>query len=830
MEPVSPQKLVLTVNGRNVQLEGIVAEKPLLWVLRDQLRLDGAKFGCGHGGCGACMVEADGKAVTSCNHPVKDFIGKRVTTIEGIAAQEGNPIIRAWLAEQVPQCGYCQPGMIVAASALLAHNPEPSDADIDAAMSPVLCRCGTYPRVRRAIHRAAEQSWDDAPFPKENLRPEPTAIAKPAVVFNPWVKLARDGTVIVVIGQAEMGQGVTTSLPMLVAEELEVPLERVEIELGPADHIYDNPIIHQQITVGSLSIQTNWERMRRAGAEVRERLIAAAAAKWRVAASECRAKAGRVTHLPTGRSLDYGALIASAEKLPAPANPPLKSFDAFEILGKPTARREIPAHVAGRTVFGIDVRIPGARAATMAMPPVFGAKLARVDAAAAKKAPGVREIVEIPSGVAVVGDDFWSATQGREALKVSWQGGLTGLSSEQITQRFRQALAREGATIQESGEAARALDQAATVLEAEYETPYLAHAPIEPMNCTARIAGGFCDVWIPTQSQTLAQEAAAKAAGLPRDKTRIHSTYLGGGFGRRSVPDVVTQAVEIAKAIGEPVQLLWTRAEDMHHDRYRPASLTSLRGGLDKNGRPTAWFHRVAGPELAGEGLRIDYDIPNLKTEHVEDDPGVPSGYWRSVGASQNAFAVEGFMDELAAAAGIDPVEFRLNHLGKSPRLNAVLQRVAEEAGWSSAPQAGRARGVAAYYAHGGWAAQVAEISITPQGMIKVHRIVCAADCGFIVNPDTAKAQIEGAIVFGLTAALKDQITIEDGHAQQSGFRDFPLLTMAETPQIEVYLMPSRAAPTGAGECGVPPVAPAIANAVFAATGKRIRRLPMLKV
>ncbi len=830
MKAVSSERLVLTVNGRRVQFEGVAPEKPLLWVLRDQLRLNGAKFGCGHGGCGACMVQVDGQAVTSCNHPIKDFIGKSVTTIEAIAARDGDAIIRSWLAEQVPQCGYCQPGMIVAADALLARNAKPSDADIDAAMSPVLCRCGTYPRVRRAIHRAAARSWNDSPFPNETMPAEPRESVERAIVFNPWVKITRDGTVIVVIGQSEMGQGVTTSLPMLVAEELETPLDRVAIELGPADHAYDNPIIHLQITVGSLSIQTNWERMRRAGAEVRERLIAAAAAEWRAPASECQAKAGRVTHLPTGRSLAYGALAESAATLPVPRNPPLKAFDAFTLLGKPTARRDIPAHVAGRTIFGADVRVAGTVAATIAMPPVFGAKFARMEDAAARAVPGVRDIVKIPSGVAVVADDIWSAMQGREALRVSWQGGLAGLASEQITQRFRQALARPGAPIQENGDAPRAIAGAATILEAEYETPYLAHAPIEPINCTARIAGGLCEVWVPTQSQTLAQQAAAEAAGLPPDKVRIHTTYLGGGFGRRSVPDVVTQAVEIAKAIGKPVQLMWTRAEDMHHDRYRPASLASLRGGLDESGNPIAWLHRVAGPELAGEGLQIAYDIPNLKTEHIKDDPGVPTGYWRSVGASQNAFAVEGFMDELAAAAGIDPVEFRLRRLGKSPRLKAALAMAAEKSGWGEALPAGRTRGVAAYYAHGGWAAQVAEISIAAGGAIKLHRIVCAADCGFIVNPDTAKAQLEGAIVFGLTAALKDRITIADGRAEQSGFRDYPLLTMAETPPIDIHLLPSREAPTGAGECGVPPVAPAIANAVFAATGKRIRRLPILKV
>ena len=359
------------------------------------------------------------------------------------------------------------------------------------------------------------------------------------------------------------------------------------------------------------------------------------------------------------------------------------------------------------------------------------------------------------------------------------------------------------------------------------ETPYLAHAPIEPMNCTARFSDGLCEVWVPTQSQSLAQEAAARVAGISPEAVCVHSTFLGGGFGRRSVPDVVAQAVEVAKTAKEPVQLLWTRDEDLRHDRFRPASLAVLRGGLDAAGRPTAWFHRIVGPELANEGVNIPYDIANLRTEYVADDPGVPTGYWRSVGSSQNAFAIESFVDELAHAAKADPVAFRLSLLGKSPRHRAVLECAAEKAGWGKPVTAGSARGVAVYYAHGGWAAQIAEIDVGRDGKIAVRRVICAVDCGFVINPDTVRAQIEGAIAFGLTAALKAQITIEEGHAVQHGFRDYPLLTIAEMPLVEIHLMPSREKPSGAGECGVPPIAPAVANAVFAATGKRIRSLPI---
>jgi isoquinoline 1-oxidoreductase beta subunit len=828
MDTLSRGERRLIVNGSSIALPQEASELPLLWFLRDRLGLKGAKFGCGHGGCGACLVEADGEAMTACNHPAAAFLGKSVKTIEAIAAEEDNPVIRAWLAEQVPQCGYCQPGMIVAANALLARDPKPSDHAIDQALSHVLCRCGTYPRARRAVHRAAEGRWAGAPFPEARMTPAPQAPAS-AVVFNPWVKIARDGTVVVVIGQAEMGQGITTSLPMLVAEELGVPLERVATETAPADHIYDNPFIHEQMTVGSLSIRTNWERMRRAGAEVRERLIAAAAARWNVAAKECRAQEGEVVHTLSGRALNFGALAEAAAALSAPKNPPLKSIDEFELLGKPTARREIPAHIAGRTVFGMDVDLPGALCATMLMPPVIGAKLERVDTAVARAIPGVHDVVHIPSGIAVVADDFWSAMKGREALGALWSGGLAGVSSGQITQRLRQALGREGEHIQEHGDALGALDRARTVIEAEYETPYLAHAPIEPMNCAARLTDGLCDIWVPTQSQTIAQDAAARAAGLPPEKIRVHTTYLGGGFGRRTVPDFVTQAVEIAKATGQPIRLAWTRDEDMRNDHYRPASLTLLRGGLDARGEPIAWFLRAAGPELVGEGLDVAYDLPDLRTEHVLEDPGVPTGYWRCVGATQHAFAVEGFMDELAHAACADPVEFRLRHLGSSPRLKAALALAAAKSHWNEPPLPGRARGAAAYRAHGGWCAQIAEVARETAGGFNVARITCAVDCGFVVNPDTVKAQLEGAIIFGLTAALKGEITIADGRVQQTGFRDYPLLTIAETPEIEVHIVPSREAPSGAGECGVPPVAPAVVNAIFAATGHRIRRLPILK-
>jgi len=820
-----PGTLRFTLNQSAVEIDVSEGDWPLLWTLRDHFALKGTKFGCGHGGCGACTIQIDGRAVTACTTPTKDVAGKAVTTIEGLAARPDEPTIRAWLAEQVPQCGYCQPGMLMAASALLAENPQPSDAAIDKALSHVLCRCGTYQRVRQAIHLAAEKNWAAARFPDAQLRLEP-APPEAAVRFNPWVKIARDGTVIVIVGRQEMGQGVSTAIPMMVAEELEVPLERVRFEFAPADHAYDNPIIHRQITVGSLSMQTTWEPVRKAGAEVRERLITAAALRWNAERAECFAESGVVRHRPSGRALDYGVLATAAAALPVPADAPLKGFDAFRLLGTPTARLDLPAHVSGRSVFGLDVTLPGLRMAAIRMAPNLGAKVERVDSHRAEAIPGVRKIVRIADGVAVIADSHWAALRGRDALDVTWSGGDTVLSSAEIARRFRDATLRDPKIERDEGSIQPALALADRIVEGLYETPYLAHAPIEPINCTARLADGVCEVWVPTQSPGLAQEAAARVAGLPPEAVKIHSTFLGGGFGRRSLPDVVAQAVAIAKATREPIQLLWTRDDDIRHDHYRPASLVVMRGALDKAGQPTAWSQCIVGAELAHDGVDIPYEIPNLRAEYVEEDVGVPTGYWRSVGASQNAFVIEGFIDELAAAAKIDPIAFRLGLLAKSPRHRAVLERAAAIARWSEPAPEGRGRGVALYYAHGGWAAQIAEVSVAEK-KITVHRVFCAVDCGFTINPDTVLAQIEGGIAFGLGTALKDEITIAGGHVVQHGFNDYPLLTIAEMPKIEVELMPSRERPTGAGECGVPPIAPAVANAVFAATGKRLRSLPL---
>lgn len=822
--PSSASPTTLTINGVTRSVPPRDAGRPLLWYLRDRLGLKGTKFGCGHGGCGACTVQIDGTASASCTVTVREAAGKDITTIEGLAKTPDRDVFKAWLAEQVPQCGYCQPGMLVAAATLLERVPDPDDAQINEAFAHVLCRCGSYQRVRDAVHRAAAKKWEDAPFPAIPLPPPPVPARGTAYRFNPWVTISSGGTVTVTIERSEMGQGVNTALAMLVAEELDVSLDRVRTVFAPVDHAYDNPVIKAQITVGSMSVHNAWLRMRGAGADVRTRLVAAAAAAWGVTAASCRTENGDVLDAG-GRRRDYGTLAAAASALPETVAPVLKTREAFRLLGKATARLEIPGHMAGRSIFGMDVTLPNMRAATMLLPPALGATVNEIDASRALAIDGVRDVFAIGDGVAIVADDVWLALCARDAVDVTWSRGHTEISSASIRRRLHAALEQTGTVQRETGDIAHVLDMAATVVAAEYETPYVAHAPIEPMNCTVRLTPGRCEVWMPTQGQTMAQAAAATAAGLPLDAVSVHTTFLGGGFGRRSVPDVVTEAVQIAKRAGVPIQLVWTRADDVQHDRFRPVGAALVRGVLDEQRRVGALHLRIAGPQLAFDGVDLPYDVPNVRVECVEEDPRIPTGYWRSVGASQNAFVIESFIDELAHAAQQDPVAFRLAHLHRSDRHRAVLELASVKADWGK-PAAGRSQGVAIYYAHGGWTAEIAEISIEG-GRVIVHRVVCAVDCGFAVNPDTVRAQVEGGIAFGLTAALKASVTIEAGRVQQTGFRDYPLLTMAEMPRIEVHLIDSKEPPSGAGECGVPPIAPAVANAVFASTGRRIRTLPL---
>jgi len=818
--------LVLRVNGRGVTAPAGAGHQPLLWWLRERLGLKGTKYGCGSGACGACVVHSDGHPVRSCVTPLNDVRGKDVTTIESFAISGGKPIVDAFLSEQVAQCGYCQPGMVMTAGALLQANARPSDADIDEAMSGVLCTCGTYQRVRRAIHRAAGAPiGEGVPGPAADA----TTVARfaPDHRLNPWVRVGDDGIVTVTIDRAEMGQGVVTSLSMLVAEELEVDLARIRTEFAPVDPTYNNPEFGEQSTGGSTSVRTSWVPLRRAGASAREQLITAAALRWNVDRTECRAAHGAVTHGPTGRLAPYGELAAAAAKLNPPPEVPLKPPDQFQLIGRPTRRLDAPAHLTGRTVFGTDVALRDMLKAVVLRPPALGSRAMQVNGKVAGKVPGVREILKIDAGVAVVADDIWSALRGREALRVRWsKGPRARLTTARIIDGFKKSAHRPGEVIRNDGDALKAIRRRRDVIETAYTTPYIAHATMEPMNCTAHVRDGHCEVWVPTQAQTRAQKAAAQAAGVSAREVEIHSTFVGGGFGRRLDNDYVSEAVQISKAVHAPVQVLWTRDDDLRHDHYRPASYTRLWAKLDGDRQPLAWMQRIAGPKLALHGVDVPYEIPNIREEHVLTDPGIPTGPWRSVGCSQNAFVIESFIDELAHAASTDPLAFRLRLLTRSPRQRAVLELAAEKAGWGTTAPHGHHRGIAGYFSFGSWVAEVAEVSVD-DGKIRVHRVVCAIDCGSTINPDTIAAQLEGAVANGLTAALKAQIMIDEGGVVQHGFRDYPLLTQREMPIVDVHIVPSREMPGGVGEPGVPPVAPAVANAVFAATGRRLRDLPL---
>jgi isoquinoline 1-oxidoreductase beta subunit len=833
--------LALTINGVSHEVD-IPHETPLLWALRDALGLKGTKYGCGVGKCGICTVLVDGEAARACVVAASAVAGKSIVTVEGLAQTRFAVLQEAWIAEQVPQCGYCQPGQLLAAAALLARNPRPSADAVDEAMSGVLCRCGTYARIRRGIERAVQMRPAAAPTARAGppdatpAAGEPAEAGSPTGVLldeqgrfapNPWVRIAPDGIVAVVIDRSEMGQGVTTSLAMLVAEELEVDLQTVRTEFAPADPVYTNAEIGEQMTGGSTSVRAAWKPLREAGAAAREMLIAAAAESWKVKRSECRAERGSIVHTPSGKRAAYGSLVIAAARQSVPKRVTLKPPEAFRLIGKPARRLDVPDMVTGRTAFGSDVAVPGMLVASIARCPVFDGKPRRVDSEQALALPGVRAVVKLESGVAVVAESFPAAVAGRQALRISWdEGANSELSNEAIRMRFSQALRRAGSVARDDGDALAALSNASRVVEAVYETPYLAHAALEPMNALAWVRRGRCDVWAPTQAQAGARDTATYIAGVPLEATAIHTTFLGGGFGRKLEQDCVGDAVAIARRVKAPVHLLYTRADDLQHDFYRPASMALLRAAL-RNGKPAAWFQRIAGPELALDGNDMPYAIPNVREEHVRSDPGVPTGPWRSVGASQNAFMVEGFIDELAHAAGADPLRFRLGLLARSPRHRGVLELAAAKSGWGTPLAASEGRGIAVYYSFGSWVAHVAEVAISPEGAIDVRRVVCAVDCGTVVNPDTVTAQMEGAIALGLSAALKERVRIEGGRVTQANFEDYPILTFAEMPQVEVHIVASRAAPGGVGEPAVPPVAPAVANAVFAATGKRLRSLPL---
>jgi isoquinoline 1-oxidoreductase beta subunit len=676
-------------------------------------------------------------------------------------------------------------------------------------------------------------------------RSEAASARSEQATFNSWVRIARDGTVTVIVGQSEMGQGIMTSIPMIIADELEAEWSKVRVEQAPADPAYGDPMRGgEQSTNGSRSVRNMLTLWRRAGAAAREMLVTAAAREWGVPAEECVAEQHVVTHGPSGRKLTYGALAEKAAQLPVPKEPKLKSPEQFRFIGKAVARVDTPEKVTGRGIYGIDVKVPGMVIASVERCPVFGGKVASYDAAKAKAVKGVHQVVQISSGVAVVANSYWAAKKGREALKIVWDEGPNAqLSSAEITRIYAEIAKQSGPVARKEGDAVATLAGAAKRLEAVYEVPFLAHATMEPMNCTAHVRKDNCEVWVGTQNQSGTQRTAMRISGFPREAVKVNTMLLGGGFGRRGGQDFVADAVETSRAINLPVKVIWSREDDMRHDHYRPATYNIFRAALDERGTPLAWLHRIVGPSIGvqvGRPLKdgidslmtegaanLPYGIPNLQVEYIYKDLGIPVGFWRSVGASQNAFITESFIDELAAAASKDPFEFRRDLLTKAARHKGVLELAAEKGDWGKPLPQGHFRGIAVAFSYGSYAAEVAEVSIERDGKVRVHRVVCALDCGIFVNPDTVKAQVEGSIVWGLTAALYGAITIDKGRVQQSNFHDYPMLRMHEMPRVEVHIVPSNAPAGGVGEPGVPPLAPAVCNAIFAGTGKRIRKLPI---
>jgi isoquinoline 1-oxidoreductase subunit beta len=665
---------------------------------------------------------------------------------------------------------------------------------------------------------------------------------------NAFIRIEGDGQIFLTMPYVEMGQGTYTSIPMLIAEELEVDLSQVQLEHAPPNEkLYGNPLLGGiQGTGNSNAIRGAWQPLRRAGAIARTMLVSAAAKRWNVNAASCRAQRGEVLHAPTGRSAKYGQLAADAARMPVPANVVLKRPEDFKLIGTPAKRLDTPAKVNGTAVYGIDVRPPGVKIATLAQSPVFGGRVKSVDDAAAKAVKGVHQIVRLDDAIAVVADHMGAAKKGLAALVIEWDDGPHArLDTDEIVGELEKATLNSGPVAQNIGNIDKAMASAVTKVDAIYQVPFLAHATMEPMNCTVHVRKDDCEVWVGNQVLARAQAAAAKTAGLPLDKVVVHNHLIGGGFGRRLEIDGVIRAVEIAKHVEGPVKVVWTREEDIQHDMYRPYFFDRISAGLDERGMPVAWNHRFAGssvlarwaPPMFNNGLDGDttdgainlvYALPNMHVEYLRvEPPGIPTAFWRSVGPSHNVFVTESFMDELAAAAKQDPVAYRRALLDKAPRAKAVLELAAEKAGWGQPLPKGVGRGVSVQFVFATYMAQVAEVEVSNDGAVRVRRVVCAVDCGTVVNPDTVQAQIQSAIIFGVTAALYGEITLKNGRVEQTNFDTYQILRMNEAPAIEVHIVQNFEPPGGMGEAGTSAIVPAVINAIFAATGKRLRKLPI---
>ena len=668
-------------------------------------------------------------------------------------------------------------------------------------------------------------------------------------VPNALVRIGRDGKVTLTMPYVEMGQGTYTSIPMLIAEELEIDLADVALEHAPADATrYGNPALGGQMTGGSTTMRAAWMPMRQAGAAARIMLVDAAASQWKVDPAGCRAEHGAVIHLSSGRKLRYGQLVDAAAKQPVPDAKAivLKSPDRFRLIGTPAKRLDTRGKLDGSAQYGIDVVLPGMKVAALAISPVNGGRLAGLDQAAAMKIKGVRQVVRLDDCAAVVADNTGAAKKGLAALALRWDDGPNArVSTESIVADMARASQGAGAKVRLENDPQAAIKGAAKVVEATYELPFLAHAPMEPMNCTVHVQADRCDVWVGTQIIGLAQVVAAKAAGVPVEKVTIHNFLLGGGFGRRLEVDGVERAVRIAREVKHPVKVIWSREEDIQHDMFRPYFYDRMQAGLDAAGKPLGWTHHITGSSVLGRFMpaafnngfdseTVDgadappYAFPAIGVSYVRHEPqGVPTAFWRGVGPAHNVFVVESFIDELAHAAGADPVQYRLDLLAHNPRARKVLELAADKAGWKGAKQGNAGRGVSVQFAFGTYMAMVVDAVAGPENEIRVPRVVCAVDCGVVVNPDTVRAQVESAVVFGVSAALYGDITIKDGRVQQTNFHDYRVLRMHEAPVVETHIVASGETPGGMGEPGTAAVMPAIANAVHALSGRRVRKMPI---
>jgi len=672
--------------------------------------------------------------------------------------------------------------------------------------------------------------------PADTAGPAPTA----------FIRIAPDNAITLIMPDAECGQGIWTSAAMLIAEELEIGMDQIKLMPAPPDAaLYTSPDLGEQATGGSTSIIGDWTRLREAGARARIMLIQAAANAWHVDPATCRAAAGVVHHDGSGRSAPYGQLANAADALPVPGKVALKPSSAFELIGTSQKRLDTPSKVNGSATYGIDVKVPGMKIGTVAASPVIGGTLAHIDEDAARRVPGVRDVVRLENAVAVIGDHFWAAKQGLQAADLRWNDGANaGVNSHDIIAALAKATESDGVVARDDNDAPGKIAAATKKVEAVYQLPFLSHAPMEPINTTLHIRPDGADLWVGTQVPVRAQEAVAKAAGLKPEQVTVHNHMMGGAFGRRLDVDSIEQAAAIAKQVGYPVKLIWTREEDITHDLFRPRYYDRLSAGLDAQGRLVGWTHRVGGSSVMARWLPVGmkggldpdavegatetpYDVPAIKVDYVRhESPGVITAWWRGVGPTHNVFVVEGFIDECAVAAGRDPVEFRRSLVQKNPRALAVLNLAAEKSGWGSPLPPGVGRGVSLQYAFSSFLAHVLEVEVTGQGEIRLRRATVAIDCGQRVNPDTISAQIEGGLIFGLSMAMYSDITHENGRVQQSNFNNYRMLRIDEAPQIQVFQIDSHEQPGGIGETGTAAASGALANAIYAATGKRLRSLP----